>query len=78
MIEKALLDFERALPSSAVKQFPVTLEALNDARGLLQRMRSIPRTLHWRKTFDRLAMKKKPPSRIICTPTAKGFPKNSA
>jgi len=59
VIEKALLDFERALPSSAVKQFGVTLEALDDARGLLQRMRSTPEDPTWRKTYERLADEEK-------------------
>jgi endopeptidase Clp ATP-binding regulatory subunit ClpX len=59
VIEKALLDFERALPSSAVKQFGVTLEALDDPRGLLQRMRSIPDDPAWRNTYERLADEEK-------------------
>jgi endopeptidase Clp ATP-binding regulatory subunit ClpX len=59
VIEKALLDFERALPSSAVKQFGVTLEALDDPRGLLQRMRSTPEDPAWRKTYERLADEEK-------------------
>jgi len=59
VIEKALLDFERALPSSAVKQFGVTLEALDDPRGLLQRMRSTPDDPAWRKTYERLADEEK-------------------
>jgi len=59
VIEKALLDFERALPSSTVKQFGVTLEALDDPRGLLQRMRSTPDDPAWRKTYERLADEEK-------------------
>ena len=59
VIEKALLDFERTLPSSAVKQFGVTLEALDDPRGLLQRMRSTPDDPAWRKTYERLADEEK-------------------
>jgi endopeptidase Clp ATP-binding regulatory subunit ClpX len=55
VIEKTLLDFERALPSSAVKQFPVTTEVLSDARGLLQRMLAAPEDPCWRRAFDRLA-----------------------
>jgi endopeptidase Clp ATP-binding regulatory subunit ClpX len=59
VIEKALLDFERALPSSAVKQFGVTLEALTDPAGMLQRMRSTPDDPAWRKVFERLADEEK-------------------
>jgi hypothetical protein len=59
VIEKALLDFERALPSSAVKQFGVTLEALQNPRGLLQRMRSTPDDPAWRNTYERLADEEK-------------------
>ncbi len=59
VIEKALLDFECTLPSSTVKQFGVTLEALDDPRGLLQRMRSAPDDPAWRKTYERLADEEK-------------------
>jgi hypothetical protein len=59
VIEKALLDFERALPSSAVKQFGVTMEALTDPRGLLQRMQSAPADPQWRTLFERLADEEK-------------------
>jgi len=59
VIEKALLDFERALPSSAVKQFGVTLEAVENPRGLLQRMRSTPDDPAWRSTYERLADEEK-------------------
>ena len=59
VIERALLDFERALPSSAVKQFGVTMEALAAPRELLQRMRSAPGDPAWRKTFERLADEEK-------------------
>jgi hypothetical protein len=59
VIEKALLDFERALPSSTIKQFGVTLEALDDPRGLLQRMRSTPDDPAWRNTYERLVDEEK-------------------
>lgn len=55
VIEKALLDFERALPSSTVKQFPVTMEALSDPAGLLQRLQAAPEDPQWRQAFERLA-----------------------
>lgn len=59
VIEKALLDFERALPSSTIKQFGVTLEALDDPRELLQRMRSTPDDPAWRNTYERLVDEEK-------------------
>jgi len=58
VIEKALLDFERALPSSSVKQFPVTLEILTDAAAL-QRMVASPDDPQVRSAFERLADEEK-------------------
>jgi endopeptidase Clp ATP-binding regulatory subunit ClpX len=59
VIEKALLPFERALPSTDVKQFGVTMEALADPIGLLQRMQASPEDPCWRKVFERLADEEK-------------------
>jgi ATP-dependent Clp protease ATP-binding subunit ClpX len=58
VIEKALLDFERALPSSSVKQFPVTLEILTDTAAL-QRMVASPDDPQVRSAFERLADEEK-------------------
>ncbi len=59
VIEKSLLHFERTLPSTDVKQFGVTMEALADPIGVLQRMRSAPEDPYWRKVFERLADEEK-------------------
>jgi len=58
VIEKALLDFERALPSSSVKQFPATLEILTDAAAL-QHMVASPDDPQVRSAFERLADEEK-------------------
>jgi ATP-dependent Clp protease ATP-binding subunit ClpX len=55
VIEKALLDFERALPSSSVRRFPATLEILADPAGALQRMLAAPDDPQVRSAFERLA-----------------------
>ena len=54
VIERALLDFERALPSSAVKQFPATMEILSDPKGTLALMLDSPDAPLLRRTFERL------------------------
>jgi ATP-dependent Clp protease ATP-binding subunit ClpX len=54
VIEKALLNFERALPSSPVKQFPATMEILSDPQGTLERMLAAPENPFLRKAFNRL------------------------
>ncbi len=55
VIEKALLEFEKALPSSAVTHFPVTLEVLTDPRTALAQLLSSPPDPQMRVTFERLA-----------------------
>jgi endopeptidase Clp ATP-binding regulatory subunit ClpX len=55
VIEKALLGFERALPSTAVKKFPVTMEILTDPAGALGRMLATPDDPAARGVFERLA-----------------------
>jgi endopeptidase Clp ATP-binding regulatory subunit ClpX len=55
VIEKALLGFERTLPSSAVKTFPVTLAVLSDPAGTLERMLAAPNDPAARSAFERLA-----------------------
>jgi endopeptidase Clp ATP-binding regulatory subunit ClpX len=55
VIEKALLSFERTLPSSAVKKLPVTLEILTDPAGALERMVATPDDPAARSAFECLA-----------------------
>jgi len=59
VIEKALLDFERALPSSSVRRFPATLEILADTAAALQRMLAAPDDPQVRSAFERLADEEK-------------------
>ena len=55
VIEKALLDFERALPSSPARKFPVTLAVLDDPRGTLERMLAAPEDPAIVNEFERVA-----------------------
>ncbi len=55
VIEKALLDFERALPSSPVRRFPVTLAVLDDPRGTLERLVAAPDGPEVAREFGRVA-----------------------
>lgn len=55
VIEQALVPFERRLPSTAVRRFPVTLEALEDPEGLLARLTANPEDPEVRRLFERLA-----------------------
>jgi endopeptidase Clp ATP-binding regulatory subunit ClpX len=59
VIEKALLDFERTLPSSTVKRFPATLEILTDPAAALQHMVPSPDDPAIRSAFERLADEEK-------------------
>jgi endopeptidase Clp ATP-binding regulatory subunit ClpX len=59
VIEKALLTFERTLPSSAVKKLPATLEILTDPATTLQRMLANPDDSQARQAFERLADEEK-------------------
>jgi ATP-dependent Clp protease ATP-binding subunit ClpX len=73
VIEKVLLDFERALPSSTVKHFPVTMEVLADPGELLQRMLAAPEDPQWRGTFERLADEEKAAIRDYLQANRKGL-----
>jgi endopeptidase Clp ATP-binding regulatory subunit ClpX len=73
VIEKTLLDFERALPSSTVKRFPATMEVLADPKGLLQRMLATPDAASWRGTFARLADEEKTSIREYLQANRKGL-----
>jgi len=55
VIEKALLDFERALPSSPVRKLPVTLAVLDDPRATLERMVATPDGPWLLNEFERVA-----------------------
>ena len=55
VIEKALLDFEKALPSSAATQFPVTLDVVTSPQPALERLLATPQDPQTRVSFERLA-----------------------
>ena len=55
VIEKALLDFEKALPSSAATQFPVTLDVVTSPQPALERLLATPQDPRIRASFERLA-----------------------
>jgi endopeptidase Clp ATP-binding regulatory subunit ClpX len=55
VIEKALLDFEKALPSSAATQFPVTLDIVTSPQPALARLLATPQDPQTRVSFERLA-----------------------
>ena len=55
VIEKALLDFEKALPSSAATQFPVTLDVVTSPQATLERLLATPQDPRIRASFERLA-----------------------
>lgn len=55
VIEKALLDFEKALPSSAATQFPATLDVVTSPQPALERLLATPQDPRIRASFERLA-----------------------
>ncbi len=55
VIEKALLDFEKALPSSAATQFPVTIDVVTSPQPALARLLATPQDPRIRVSFERLA-----------------------
>jgi len=55
VIEKALLDFEKALPSSAATQFPVTIDVVTSPQPALARLLATPQDPQTRVSFERLA-----------------------
>jgi endopeptidase Clp ATP-binding regulatory subunit ClpX len=59
VIEKALLEFEKTLPSHAVKRFPVTLNTVSDPRATLDRLLTSPPDPVVRSTFERLVDEEK-------------------
>ncbi|HEX5680566.1 MAG TPA: AAA family ATPase [Desulfobacterales bacterium] len=54
VIEKALLDFEKALPSSDATQFPVTLDIVTSPQPALERLLATPQDPQIRVSFERL------------------------
>ena len=59
VIEKALLPFERTLPSSTVKRLPATLAILSDSENALKRMVANPDDPQARQAYERLADEEK-------------------
>ena len=55
VIEKALLDFEKTLPSSTATQFPVTLDVVTSPQEALARLLAAPQDPRVRTSFERLA-----------------------
>ncbi len=54
-VEKALLEFEKHLPSISVRRFPATSAVINDPAAAMARLTSADMQPDLRKTFDRLA-----------------------
>ena len=54
VIEKALLDFEKALPSSAATQFPVTIDVVTAPQPALEQLLVTPQDPQTRVSFERL------------------------
>ncbi len=55
VIEKALLEFEKALPSSAVTHLPVTPEVATEPQAVLAQLLATPPDPQLRASFERLA-----------------------
>ena len=53
-VERALLEFEKSLPGSACRQFPVTAEAIDHPRRMLSALRTDPPESRLGETFRRL------------------------
>ena len=59
VIEKALLLFEKKLPSTNIKKFPVTVSVMDDPKGSLKKLLEISNTKELDKTFERLELEEK-------------------
>jgi endopeptidase Clp ATP-binding regulatory subunit ClpX len=55
VIEKTLLEFEKALPSSAATHFPVTADVVSEPHTVLAQLLSTPAAPQVRTAFERLA-----------------------
>ena len=78
VIEKALLDFEKALPSSTATQFPVTLDVVTSPQTALERLLATPQDPQSRASFERLADAERAAVRDYLQATASCSPKNTA
>ena len=53
-VETALLPFEKRLPSTSVKRFPVTLSVINDPEGSLEKLIKPENNKIWDKVFEKM------------------------
>ena len=58
-IEGALLLFEKKLPSSDIKKFPVTVSVIQDPEKSLENMMSLSNRSELEETFEKLAREEK-------------------
>jgi len=58
-IEKALLQFEKRLPSTGVKKLSVTEQVINNPEGVLQEMLSTPEDPKWAQLYEKLVQDEK-------------------
>jgi len=58
-IEKALLVFEKKLPSSPIKKFPVTGTAVEDPEGMLKKMLALSNFDELNETYEKLFLEEK-------------------
>jgi len=59
VIEKALLLFEKKLPSTNIKKFPVTVSVMDDPKGSLKKLLEISNTKEPDQIFERLELEEK-------------------
>ncbi len=58
-IEKALLLFEKKLPSTNIKKFSATVSVMDDPKGSLEKLLEISNTKELNKTFEKLELEEK-------------------
>jgi len=58
-VERALLIFEKKLPSTDIKRIPITSEVIEDAERSLDALNNPARTTAWDEIFEKLALKEK-------------------
>jgi endopeptidase Clp ATP-binding regulatory subunit ClpX len=58
-IEKALLLFEKKLPSTNIKKFPVNVSVMENQKGSLKKLLEISNTKELDQTFERLELEEK-------------------
>ncbi|MBU4287712.1 MAG: ATPase, partial [Proteobacteria bacterium] len=58
-IEKALLLFEKKLPSTNIKKFPVTVSVMENQEGYLKKLLSMSNSKEMDQTFERLELEEK-------------------